>query len=106
MNESQIVEIWQLFKEYLDKKHVDIAAERFIDLLADYGVGDDTMTAAIGTDVVLDHAINYYLDLEDTDDYVFLGWNSNPEGTGTWYYNGDQFLRTQRLTLYAIWQPK
>lgn len=44
--------------------------------------------------------------LEDTDDYVFMGWNSNPEGTGTWYYNDDLFIRTQRLTLYAIWQPK
>jgi len=70
MNESQIVEIWQLFKEYIDKKNVDVAAERYIDLLADYGIGDDTMTSALGTDVVLDHAINYYLDLdEDLDDY-------------------------------------
>lgn len=70
MNESQIVEVWQLFKEYIDKKNIDVAAERFVDLLADYGTGDDTMTAAIGSDVVLDHAINYYLDLdEDEDDY-------------------------------------
>ena len=71
MNESQIVEIWQLFKEYVDKKNVDIAAERYIDLLADYGIGDDVMTATLGTDSVLDHAINYYLDLDEdlTDDY-------------------------------------
>ena len=71
MNESQIVEIWQLFKEYVDKKNVDIAAERYIDLLADYGIGDDIMTSALGTDSVLDHAINYYLDLDEdlTDDY-------------------------------------
>ena len=71
MNESQIVEIWQLFKEYIDKKNVDIASERFIDLLADYGIGDDTMTAALGTDTALDQAINYYLDLDEDliDDY-------------------------------------
>ena len=70
MNESQIVEIWTLFKEYVDKKNVDIAAERFIDLLADYGVGDDTLTSALGTDGALDQAINYYLDIdEDLDDY-------------------------------------
>jgi hypothetical protein len=64
MNESQIVEIWQLFKEYVDKKNVDLAAERYIDLLADYGVGDDTMTSVLGTDSTLDQAINYYLDLD------------------------------------------
>ena len=44
--------------------------------------------------------------LEDTNDYTFIGWNSNIQGTGTWYYNGEIFTRTQRLTLYAIWQPK
>lgn len=71
MNESQIVEIWQLFKEYVDKKNTDIAAERYIDLLADYGIGDDVMTSALGTDAALDQAINYYLDLDEdiSDDY-------------------------------------
>jgi hypothetical protein len=68
MNESQIVEIWQLFKEYIDKKNKDVAAERFVDLLADYGIGDDIMTAALGSDTQLDQAINYYLDLDEQDD--------------------------------------
>ena len=68
MNESQIVEIWQLFKEYIDKKNVEIASERFIDLLADYGVGDDTLISALGTDSSLDQAINYYLDLDDEEE--------------------------------------
>ena len=75
MNESQIVEIWQLFKEYVDKKNLDIAAERFVDLLADYGVGDDTMTSALGSDVVLDHAINYYLDLDDDREDDYNDWD-------------------------------
>jgi len=44
--------------------------------------------------------------LEDTDDYVFMGWNSASDGSGTNYINGELFLRSQRLTLYAIWQPK
>ena len=35
MNEEQIQEVWTLFKEYLDKKHVETAAERYVDLLAD-----------------------------------------------------------------------
>ena len=65
MNEEQIADVWMLFKEYLDKKHVEIAAERFIDLLADYGVSDEVFTDLVGTDGILDHAINYYLDLDD-----------------------------------------
>jgi len=74
MEESQIADIWMMFKEYLDKKHVEMAAERFVDLMADYGVGDDTFKDLLGTDKDLDHAINYYLDIdedyeEDYEDY-------------------------------------
>ncbi len=63
MNESQIVETWTLFKEYIDKKNVEVAAERFIDLLADYGVDDKTFKDAMGSDDSLDEAIGYYLDI-------------------------------------------
>ena len=65
MNESQIVDTWTLFKEYVDKKNQDIAAERFVDLLADYGVDDHTFTQVLGSDSVLDGAINYFLDIEE-----------------------------------------
>ncbi len=40
----------------------------------------------------------------DTAGYKFLGWNSSSAGTGTWYINGEEFIRTQRLTLYGIWE--
>ena len=63
MNESQIVETWTLFKEYIDKKNVEVAAERFIDLLADYGVDDKTFKDAMGSEDSLDEAIGYYLDI-------------------------------------------
>jgi hypothetical protein len=65
MDESQIVEVWTLFKEYVDKKNQEIAAERFIDLVADYGVADDVLTSALGSDAVLDGAINYFLDIDE-----------------------------------------
>lgn len=67
MDESQIVEIWTLFKEYLDKKSIEMAAERYVDLMADYGIQDDQFTSALGSDSALDVAINYYLDLDDAD---------------------------------------
>ena len=52
----------------LDKKHIELAAEKFVDLLADYGVGDITFKEVTGTDRYLDNAINYYLDLDSDGD--------------------------------------
>ena len=74
MEESQIADIWMMFKEYLDKKHVEMAAERFVDLMADYGVDDETFTSLLGTDKDLDSAINYYLDI-DADLYEEDEWD-------------------------------
>ena len=67
MSEDQIVDIWNMFKEHLDKKHVEMAAERFVDLMADMGTGDDTLTNCLGSDYALDQAINYYLDIDEHD---------------------------------------
>ena len=62
MNENQVADIWMLFKEYTDKKALDILAERYIDLLADHGISDKTLQAAVGFDEDLDKAVEYYLD--------------------------------------------
>jgi hypothetical protein len=70
MDESQIVEVWTMFKEYLDKKHVEMAAERFVDLLADYGVSDQTLIDSLGGCSTLDAAINYYLDMDEDEEYI------------------------------------
>ena len=67
MTEEQIADIWTLFKEYLDKKHVDMAAERYVDLLADYGVSDHTFQSCFGVDNKLDDALRYYLEIDETD---------------------------------------
>lgn len=69
MKEEQIADIWTLFKGYLDKKNVDIAAEKFVDLLADYGTSDELFKDLLGIDPDLDNAIQYYLELDqDIDD--------------------------------------
>jgi hypothetical protein len=69
MNEEQIADIWTLFKVYLDKKQIEIIAEKYVDLIADYGVSDQTLKEAIGVDSDLDAAIGYYLEI-DADAYV------------------------------------
>lgn len=68
LNESQIADIWIMFKEYIDKKQLDIVAEKYVDLLADYGVRDEVLEEVIGTDNDLDDAINYYLENDYSDD--------------------------------------
>lgn len=66
---SQLVEIWQFFKEYMDRKQsMDVVAEKFIDLMADYGVEDEEFQNALGADDDLDKAIQYYLDDVDQDE--------------------------------------
>ena len=62
MDGSQIIEFWQVFKEYLDKKHIETVAERYVDLCADFGTDDEAFRDALGSDNELDKAIGYYLE--------------------------------------------
>jgi predicted subunit of tRNA(5-methylaminomethyl-2-thiouridylate) methyltransferase len=68
MTEEQIIDIWGVFKEYIDKKQLEIVAEKYVDLLADYGTGDDVFVASLGSSNSLDDAINYYLDADEDED--------------------------------------
>jgi hypothetical protein len=68
LNETQIGDIWMLFSDFIDKKQLEVAAERYVDLLADYGVSDRTLQSAAGVDSNLDAAIEYYLDEPDAAD--------------------------------------
>jgi hypothetical protein len=74
LNETQIGDIWLLFADYIDKKQLELVAERYVDLLADHGVSDKVLQSATGVDETLDAAIEYYLDDEDDseDDYKEL----------------------------------
>lgn len=65
MKETQIVDIWSLFREYIDKKNLDLVAEKYVDLLADYGTDDLVLKESMGVDNDLDNAICYYLDIDD-----------------------------------------
>lgn len=67
LNEAQIGEVWMLFADYLDKKQSEVVAERYVELLADFGIRDRVISNLMGIDSVLDQAITYYLD-EDNDD--------------------------------------
>ena len=66
---SQIVELWNFFKEYIDRKQpMDLIAEKFVDLLVDHGAEDDDLKDALGADDDLDKAITYCLEIGDSED--------------------------------------
>ena len=67
LDSNKVIELWQFFKEYLDQKQLEVIAEKYVDLLADYGVPDEELQDAIGHDDTLDDAINYYLDVDNED---------------------------------------
>jgi len=70
LNETQVGDIWLNFVEYIDKKQLETVAERYVDMLADFGVPDKVLQSAAGVDEILDQAIAYYLnDEEDGEDY-------------------------------------
>ena len=68
LNETQIGDIWLLFADYIEKKQLELVAERYVDLLADHGVSDKVLQSATGVDETLDSAIEYYLDEDDEDE--------------------------------------
>jgi hypothetical protein len=74
LSETQIGDVWLMFVEYIDKKQLEVIAERYVDLLADFGVSDRTLSGATGVDEILDQAISYYLndDEEGEEDYQEL----------------------------------
>ena len=50
LNETKIGDIWLLFSDYIDHKQIELAAERYVELLADYGVNDKILQLATGND--------------------------------------------------------
>ena len=60
-------------QEIIDTCKIEAIASKYIDLLVDNGVFDQTLTLSLGHDHDLDRAIEYYLssdeDTEYEDDY-------------------------------------
>jgi len=79
LNETQIGDVWLLFADYIDKKVIDSVAERYVELLADFGVTDRILNGATGIDGALDSAIEYYLDEESDDDEIDDDYNEEEE---------------------------
>lgn len=69
MNEILLVEIWDLLREYADKKQLSVLAEKYVGILGENGVSEQNLENALGHDEDLDEAIKSVLDLEEPEDY-------------------------------------
>jgi len=71
LNETQIVDLWLLFTDHNDNVPASLA-ERYVELLVDFGTGDSLLKKCMGTDPTFDEAIKFYLeedeDFDDDDD--------------------------------------
>jgi hypothetical protein len=65
MNESLIIELWDLLREYGDKKQMSVVAEKFVVVLTDHGASDQDIESCIGHDDDLDNAIKEILAIDE-----------------------------------------
>ena len=79
MEEDLIIEIWDVFKEYISDKNKETAANHFVDMLLGKDVDGTVLKGLIGYDSYLDDAINLALEDEfsgeDEDSYDEDGWD-------------------------------
>lgn len=69
MEEDLIIEIWDVFKEYISDKNKETAANHFVDMLIGKDVEDNVLRGLVGYDSYLDDAIQLALAEEEDDDY-------------------------------------
>jgi hypothetical protein len=70
MEEDLIIEIWDVFKEYISDKNKEVAANHFVDMLIGKDVEASVLKGLMGYDPHLDDAIELALaDEEEEDEY-------------------------------------
>ena len=68
MDESLIMEDWDIFREYIPDKSKETAANQFVDFLVGKDVDGAALESLLGYDAYLDEAIRYVLDTDDLGD--------------------------------------
>jgi len=65
MEEDLIIEVWDVFKEYISDKNKETAANHFVDFLLGKDVDSATLKALVGYDTYLDDAIDIIVSGEE-----------------------------------------
>ena len=76
MDESQIIDVWDVFKEYVPDKNKETAANHYVDFLLGKDVELSVLEGLLGYDRYLDDAIELVLGNKgDEDDDDGDDWN-------------------------------
>lgn len=65
MDEQLIIEVWDIFKDYIPEKSRDAAANQYVDFLLGKEVETDALSSIVGYDPHLDSAIDLVVGVED-----------------------------------------
>ena len=68
MEDTEIMDIWDLFLEHIPEKHRDVAASQYVEYLLNHDVELDTLETLIGNDEYLDNAIEEAIEEASYDD--------------------------------------
>jgi hypothetical protein len=68
MEEDLIIEVWDIFREYVSDKNKETAANHYIDFLVGKDVETSVLEGLMGYDSYLDDAISLVLRDEDLDE--------------------------------------
>lgn len=68
MEESQIIEIWDIFKEYVSDKNKETAADHYVNFLLGKDVELSVLESLLGYDKYLDTAVELALGEYEDDD--------------------------------------
>lgn len=79
MEEDLIIEIWDVFKEYITDKNKDTAANHFVDFLLGKDVESSVLKGLIGYDSSLDDAIELALGDEEAEEFDDDDWDYNED---------------------------
>jgi hypothetical protein len=64
MEDSLIMEVWDIFREYIPEKHKDTAANQYVDFLLGKDIETSQLESLMGYDPNLDDAIKLVLQEE------------------------------------------
>jgi hypothetical protein len=76
MEEDLIIEVWDIFKEYVPEKNRETAANHYVDFLLGKDVETSTLQSLMGYDIHLDQAIELVVGDEEVEEIDEDDWDS------------------------------
>jgi len=75
MEEDLIIEMWDVFKEYIPEKNKETAANHYVDFLLGKDVSQSVLESIMNFDPYLDEAIKLVIDNDEKIDDIEDDWD-------------------------------